>query len=60
MRTTPCHSTKNDIDLLTTRETVHSVVQHGLGLETKVGRMLLDLATNERAKKTEALGRKAY
>jgi hypothetical protein len=31
-------------------------VRDELGLETKVGKVLLDLATNEGAEETEALG----
>ncbi len=36
--------------------TSHGVVRNELGLETKVGEVLLDLPTNERSKETEALG----
>ena len=55
MRATPCRGTEDDLDLLTTRETTHGVVRDELRLETEVGEVLLDLATNERAQETEAL-----
>ena len=55
MRATPCRGTENDLDLLTTGETTHGVVRDKLRLETEVGEVLLDLATNERAQETEAL-----
>jgi hypothetical protein len=54
--TTPCSSAEDDLDLLTTRETTHGVVGDELGVETEVGEVLLDLATNEGAQETEALG----
>ena len=55
MRATPCRGTENDLDLLTTGETTHGVVRDELRLETEIGEVLLDLATNERAQETEAL-----
>ena len=55
MRATPCRGTEDDLDLLTTGETTHGVVRDELRLETEVGEVLLDLATNERAQETEAL-----
>lgn len=54
--TTPCGSTENDLDLLTTRETPHGVVRDELGLETEVSEVILNLPTNEGTEKTEALG----
>lgn len=56
MGTTPCSSTEDNLDLLSTGKTSHGVVRNELGLETKVGEVLLDLPTNERSKETEALG----
>jgi hypothetical protein len=53
--TTPGGSTENDLDLLTTGETAHGVVGDELGLETEVGEVLLDFATNEGSEETEAL-----
>lgn len=52
---TPSGSTEDDLDLLTTRETTHGVVRDELGIETEVGEVLLDLATDERAQETETL-----
>ena len=54
--TTPCRGTEHDLDLLTTGETTHGVLRDELGLETEVGEVLLNLPTNERTEKTEALG----
>jgi hypothetical protein len=53
--TTPCSSTQNNLDLLTTGETPHSVVRNELRLETEIGKVLLNLPTNERTEETEAL-----
>lgn len=55
MRATPCGSSENDLDLLTTGETPHGVVSDELGLKTKVGKVLLDLPTNEGTKETGTL-----
>ena len=55
VRATPRRSTKDDLHLLTTGETAHGVVRDELGLETKVGKVLLNLTTNERTKETETL-----
>ncbi len=55
MRATPCSSTKDNLDLLTTGKTPHGVVRDKLRLKTEVGEVLLDLTTNERAEETEPL-----
>ena len=55
MRATPCSCTEDDLDLLTTGQTPHGVVRDKLRLETEVGKVLLNLATNKRAEETEAL-----
>lgn len=55
MRAAPCRGTEHNLDLLTTRETPHGVVRDELGVETEVREVLLDLATDERAKETKAL-----
>jgi hypothetical protein len=55
VRTTPCGGTEHDLDLLTTRKTPHGVVGDELGLETEVSKVLLNLATHERAEETKAL-----
>ena len=55
VRSSPCSGTENDLDLLTTRETSHGVVADELSLETKVGKVLLDLTTNKRAEETKTL-----
>ena len=52
---TPGGGTEHDLDLLTTGETAHGVVRDELSLETKVGEVLLDLATDERAEETKTL-----
>jgi hypothetical protein len=55
VRATPCSSAEHDLDLLATGETAHGVVRDELGLETEVGHVLLDLATDERAVHAETL-----
>ena len=55
MRTTPCSSTKDDLDFLTTGKTSHGVVRDKLGLETKVSKVLLNFTSNKGAKETETL-----
>ena len=55
MRATPCRGTEHDLDLLATGETTHGVVRDELRLETKVGEVLLNLATDEGTEETKAL-----
>ena len=56
MRTAPCSSAEDNLHLLTTGKTAHSVVRDKLGLEAEVGEVLLDFPTNEGAEQAEALG----
>ena len=56
MRTTPCRGTEDDFNFLSAREASHSVVRNKFRLKTKVGEMLLNLATNEGTEETETLG----
>ena len=53
--TTPCSSTKDNLDFLTTGETTHSVVRDELGFKTEISEVLLDLTTDERAQETKTL-----
>ena len=55
MRAAPCRGAKNDLDLLTSRETSHGVVRNEFGLQAKISEVLLDLATNKGAEKTNTL-----
>lgn len=55
MRTTPSSGSKNDLDLLSSRETSHGVVRGELGLETEVLEVLLDLSSDERSEETKSL-----
>lgn len=55
MGTAPGGSTEDDLHLLTTRKTSHGIVRDELRVETPVSKVLLDLATNERAQETKAL-----
>ena len=55
VRATPGGSTEHDLHLLTTGKTTHGVVRNELGLKTKVSKVGLDLATNERAQEAKAL-----
>lgn len=55
MGTTPGGGTKHNLDLLTTGQTTHGVVGDELRLETEVGEVSLDLATDEGTEKTKTL-----
>jgi len=55
VRTTPGSGSKNDLDLLSSRETSHGVVGGELGLETEVLEVLLDLSSDERSEETKSL-----
>src|SRR6266545_4089870 len=55
MRTAPCSSTENDLDLLTARETPHGVMGDKFRIQTEVREMLLDLTTDERTEETKPL-----
>lgn len=54
--TTPGGGTKDDLDLLTARQAPHGVVRDKLGFKTEVGKVLLNLLADKRAKQAETLG----
>jgi hypothetical protein len=55
MGTAPCGSAKNDLDLLTTRETSHGIVGHEFRLQAEVSKVLLDLPANKGTEETKTL-----
>ena len=51
----PGSGTQDDLDLLTSRETSHGVVGDELGLETEIGKVLLNLLSDKGPHHTESL-----
>jgi hypothetical protein len=46
---------KDDLDLLSTRETSHRVVRSEFGLETEIFKVLFDFSSNQRSHQTQSL-----
>lgn len=53
MKTAPDRGAKDNLNLLTTRQTTHSIVQDEFRVEAKVSKVLLDLTTDEGTEETK-------